>query len=686
MMPASDRLDALGRSAGDLPPDIAKRELDLPVAEGMTLLGRAAQEGDLERISGLIKRGANVNRSDLYGQPPLVIAARSGKSEAGRALILAGADVNDSDGSGRTSLMYALYRGDLDLARLLVANGARGDTEDADGRAVLHYARHYMKGKNSRAAVEIARDAGGEVSGAPARIAPIRSDVDFVTLETLRNLRFRSIVKNALLLAGVFLLIEIVTLSVPDGSYFLAVFPEGTWARGFIQGLARATPTILPYGVDVEGPKAFLVGTAWLVPLLLIVRPIALKTTRAREARIDVPAPESKVQWLHLLQRSDELVRGISGLLRMAGRRAFRGFRDDIQQIGGIAESTIPFAVLLLCLTPYAAGPVQSLLFGAGKTWLLSGKPHQPWGASELAIWVVAFVVAFIMLLAIVRGIALQLLVDHMVAKQRWRSERMAARVEELVPGSTGPLAGARFVLFLGPFDHGDTMKIGKHNFVTSLTYAMSEIAEVVVVGRESGRPGPTNLDTASTDWRALVESLAKRASLIVLIPAPTPGVQWEVEMLLRTQSIQKTVFVAPPASTELVDSVRSQWQLMRKKGIFQGLEIPEWVPTGFLFSLDADGLLNDWDVLGFELEPPPLGAEPFSQSILDGPATTRTRQHTTSDGTMVDDVVTDGIVTDDAALADTQDEEVAAIANSHDMHVFDYHFDFDFDHHGHDD
>ena len=95
---------------------------------------------------------------------------------------------------------------------------------------------------------------------------------------------------------------------------------------------------------------------------------------------------------------------------------------------------------------------------------------------------------------------------------------------------------------------------------------------------------------------------------------------------------------------------MRFRWRLMRTKGALGRLELLDYVATGFPFSLDQEGLLADWDFLGFELKSPPIGVVPSAENVLDDHSSSTAR-----DQTQIDD-----IVIDHTDMADTTDEGLA--------------------------
>jgi len=78
----------------------------------------AAKAGDRNRVSVLLKAGADVNASDAGGHTALVRAAEGQHTAIARALIEALAEVNTMPRDGYTALMHAAIRGDARTVRL----------------------------------------------------------------------------------------------------------------------------------------------------------------------------------------------------------------------------------------------------------------------------------------------------------------------------------------------------------------------------------------------------------------------------------------------------------------------------------------------------------------------------------------------------------------------------------------
>ncbi|XP_022528553.2 kinase D-interacting substrate of 220 kDa isoform X1 [Astyanax mexicanus] len=100
------------------------REVDSRSENGQTPLMAAAEQGSLEIVQELIRRGANVNLDDVDCWTALVSAAKEGHVEVVKELLDNNANVEHRDMGGWTALMWAAYKGRVEVARLLLEKGA----------------------------------------------------------------------------------------------------------------------------------------------------------------------------------------------------------------------------------------------------------------------------------------------------------------------------------------------------------------------------------------------------------------------------------------------------------------------------------------------------------------------------------------------------------------------------------
>ncbi|HEX7859928.1 MAG TPA: ankyrin repeat domain-containing protein [Verrucomicrobiae bacterium] len=109
-------------------------------------LHTAAREHRSARsVELLLKAGAEVNATNVFGATPLMCAAASGDLETVRLLVKHGADVNAHSrgseanviwGGGRSALMWAAFRGDKAMAKFLIEAGANVNEPEGFGTAL----------------------------------------------------------------------------------------------------------------------------------------------------------------------------------------------------------------------------------------------------------------------------------------------------------------------------------------------------------------------------------------------------------------------------------------------------------------------------------------------------------------------------------------------------------------------
>ena len=109
-------------------------KVDAPVrADGTTPLQWAAFQGDIAEARRLIKAGADVRATNVYGVNAMQLAADSGNTELIALLLKAGADPQSANADGETALHLVARAGDVPAAKLLLKAGAKVDPREAFG-------------------------------------------------------------------------------------------------------------------------------------------------------------------------------------------------------------------------------------------------------------------------------------------------------------------------------------------------------------------------------------------------------------------------------------------------------------------------------------------------------------------------------------------------------------------------
>ncbi|XP_013885441.1 kinase D-interacting substrate of 220 kDa B [Austrofundulus limnaeus] len=104
------------------------KEVDGRSDNGQTPLMLAAEQGSLEIVQELIRRGANVNLDDVDCWSALISAAKEGHVEVVRELLENSAYIEHRDMGGWTALMWASYKGRVEVTKLLLEEGGNPNT------------------------------------------------------------------------------------------------------------------------------------------------------------------------------------------------------------------------------------------------------------------------------------------------------------------------------------------------------------------------------------------------------------------------------------------------------------------------------------------------------------------------------------------------------------------------------
>ncbi|KAJ3606221.1 hypothetical protein NHX12_025741 [Muraenolepis orangiensis] len=104
------------------------KDVDGRSDNGQTPLMLASEQGSLEIVQELIRRGANVNLDDVDCWSALISAAKEGHLEVVKELLENSAYLEHRDMGGWTALMWAAYKGRMEVSQLLLDNGANPNT------------------------------------------------------------------------------------------------------------------------------------------------------------------------------------------------------------------------------------------------------------------------------------------------------------------------------------------------------------------------------------------------------------------------------------------------------------------------------------------------------------------------------------------------------------------------------
>lgn len=118
--------------------------------ENATTLMAASHEGDLEIVSDLIARGADLEAKDADGYTALMYACNRGQADVVRQLLQAGADVDAADNQNSTPLMFAAQHDYVPVVRMLIEAGASHHARGDHGMTALGLAKQNGHRKTRR--------------------------------------------------------------------------------------------------------------------------------------------------------------------------------------------------------------------------------------------------------------------------------------------------------------------------------------------------------------------------------------------------------------------------------------------------------------------------------------------------------------------------------------------------------
>ena len=185
------------------------------------------------------------------------------------------------------------------------------------------------------------------------------------------------------------------------------------------------------------------------------------------------------------------------------------------------------------------------------------------------------------------------------------RRDMVAARIWDALSQGDKP---QDFVLYLRPFISTNQITETKHEIVMvratqgaptffapvadrmefeeEIEQAMRPIGPLVALGRPLEHMGAGRIRVSDDIWQEAIGKLMDEAALIVLLPSPRPGTSWEVERVLSSGALARTILIDPPNEKGSDDSEYDpvkEWAGVRSSFEAHGYKLPHD---------DADGLL----------------------------------------------------------------------------------------------
>uniref|UniRef100_A0A665UBY1 Kinase D-interacting substrate of 220 kDa n=1 Tax=Echeneis naucrates TaxID=173247 RepID=A0A665UBY1_ECHNA len=137
------------------------KEVDGRSDNGQTPLMLAAEQGSLEIVQELIRRGANVNLDDVDCWSALISAAKEGHLEVVKELLENSAYIEHRDMGGWTALTWAAYKGRIEVTKVLLEHGANPNTT---GQQYSVYPIIWAAGRGHATIVKVLLQNGAKVN------------------------------------------------------------------------------------------------------------------------------------------------------------------------------------------------------------------------------------------------------------------------------------------------------------------------------------------------------------------------------------------------------------------------------------------------------------------------------------------------------------------------------------------
>lgn len=126
--------------------------------KGMTVLMKAVEKANVDTLSMMLKKNADINKTGGDGITPIMLALERNNHGAIWLLMNSGADINKADVHGITPLMRAVRVGETDIVKELLKKGANAKAVTKNGLKITKL----IGEKNKEALTILLKDAGAE--------------------------------------------------------------------------------------------------------------------------------------------------------------------------------------------------------------------------------------------------------------------------------------------------------------------------------------------------------------------------------------------------------------------------------------------------------------------------------------------------------------------------------------------
>jgi hypothetical protein len=179
---------------------------------------------------------------------------------------------------------------------------------------------------------------------------------------------------------------------------------------------------------------------------------------------------------------------------------------------------------------------------------------------------------------------------------QRARDLHAQAVFTALQAGQTAPA----YCLYLRPFASTGAFSETGGAMITGLGFgglageeveleaqmerAVRPLGPLIALGQPLEHVGAGRILVGEDEWRAAIKDLMAQARLIVMLPSSREGTRAEIEMILDSNLIERTVFIDPPniARSRTYDH-SAEWKHVREAFASRGFDMPRDSRVGAL-------------------------------------------------------------------------------------------------------
>jgi len=626
--------------------------LGFPISEGRTGLILAVFAGRLDLVKELIEAGADPNTTDLNGDAPLHIAAARNRPDMIATLISAGAQIDIADAYNRSPLSRACMAGAIFAVRALMNVEAETGSPDSFGRVPYDYfaalpdktreelnpefSDALMQGKTAKAGrqegqadPEIFSDPFFGYAYALRRLniqfpftpRPALSKVLFAALSIFIGMGLYAFIAVYSGWLGWLLLLVIglaifpyrhVRHQIPSFSKFAAGFYDNS--RGRKRGAAGAQDA--PDGpMEITGFSRFMRqathdfradlitqeirkfrwpigGTVFWHRLRLLPASMLGTAGTLLFFPVHVAAVMMKIPLLNEFLFRTVIGIAAVALLVVSWNLSFKvvGFLMPDVDMG-----LFSFLILIpLVIAALIGGPALAICV-VGVLSLISSELFKGFIQRSKDIHSRVAERAMNELAAYI---------ERILSQRNLNIANQLAQVRSEGSGGSNPAyldSGRPISLFLRSFGIDQETNSYNEPFEDLIAHLMRGNSDFISIGNNPQGAGAIRVESSGSGWEDKVAEFAEAAQTIIMIPAPTKGVQRELEMLKEKAWLSKTIFIMPPSWIGTDGQARRSWNDLLDLPSFADWDFPGYVANGCIFRLNEDAKLDDWGFLGVE-------------------------------------------------------------------------------------